>query len=366
MISTSLSSNSSDEIIGQTFFNKYYCIKKLGQGSFGTIYKANYEKEEYAIKIEDKNLNYNLLENEAGIMNYLKGPNVPKIKSYGFTQKYNILIMELLGPNLLYLLLKKKIFSIKTVCMLGIQMINILKNIHDKHILHRDIKPENFCLGKYNDENKVYLIDFGLAKKYRSSNTLIQYPLIIKKNKLTGTARYASINALKGYEHSRRDDLESLIYCFIFFLKGELPWQNIRAKNKIDKYEKILEKKIQINNNTLCSGLPKEFEICLEYVKNLKYEEKPEYDYLQNLLNNIMEKENYFYDYVYDWSCKNDGLNKKINKDKNETTNEDSFNDNIEEYYDENYHIKRNKKWDNNNYDYEEPEVNCTTVCNIF
>ena len=191
MQTSSLVSNTPDEILGQTFFNKYYCIQKLGQGSFGSIYKANYNKEEYALKFEEKKLNFNLLENEAGIMNYLKGPNIPKVKSYGFTEKYNILIMQLLGPNLLQLLIKKKKFSIKTVCMLGIQMINVLKNIHEKHIIHRDIKPENFCLGKKIDDNSVYLIDFGLAKKYRSSQTLVQYPLIIKKNKLTGTARYA-------------------------------------------------------------------------------------------------------------------------------------------------------------------------------
>jgi serine/threonine protein kinase len=362
MLSTSISSEFSNEILGQKFFNKYYCIKKLGEGSFGSIYKANYNNEEYALKFEERKLNYNLLENEAGIMNYLKGPNIPKVKSYGFTQKYNILVMELLGPNLLQIFLKKNFFSVKTVCMIGIQMINILKNIHEKHILHRDIKPENFCLGKYNDDNKIYLIDFGLAKKYRSSRTLVQYPLIIKENKLTGTARYASINALKGYEHSRRDDLESLTYCFIFFLKGELPWQNIKAKTKEEKFEKILEKKIQIKNSELCSNIPYEFQIFLEKVKNLRYEEKPEYNSLQNLLKQIMEKENLLCDYVYDWSCKNKEVDKNNNKDKNETTNEDSS---YEENNDGNYHIKRNKKY-KNYFEYEEPEVNCTTVCNIF
>ena len=314
MLSTSISSEFSNEILGQKFFNKYYCIKKLGEGSFGSIYKANYNNEEYALKFEERKLNYNLLENEAGIMNYLKGPNIPKVKSYGFTQKYNILVMELLGPNLLQIFLKKKFFSVKTVCMIGIQMINILKNIHEKHILHRDIKPENFCLGKYNDDNKIYLIDFGLAKKYRSSRTLVQYPLIIKENKLTGTARYASINALKGYERE------------------------------------------------LCSNIPYEFQIFLEKVKNLRYEEKPEYNNLQNLLKQIMEKENLLCDYVYDWSCKNKEVDKNNNKDKNETTNEDSS---YEENNDGNYHIKRNKKY-KNYFEYEEPEVNCTTVCNIF
>ena len=185
-------------------------------------------------------------------MNYLKGPNIPKIKSFGFTSDYNILVMQLLGKDLDHLLnqTKYKKFSIKTVCMLGLQMINILENIHEKHILLRDIKPENFVIGLNLFSNKVYLIDFGLAKKYRSMTTLIQYPLTVNK-KFTGTARYASINALKGYEHSRRDDLESLCYIFIYFLKGKLPWQKIKAQNNEEKYKKILQKKMEISSNEL-------------------------------------------------------------------------------------------------------------------
>ena len=223
------SDNEYDGILGQTFFNKYTCVKKLGKGSFGSIYQAVYGKEEYALKFEDRKKNNDLLQNEAAIMNYLKGPNIPTVKSYGFTSSYNILVMQLLGRDLEHHFKRRKKFSVKTVCMLGFQMINILENIHEKHILHRDIKPENFVMGLNQHSNIVYLIDFGLAKKYRSMSTLIQYPLTMKK-KFTGTARYASINALKGYEHSRRDELESLAYIFIYFLKGKLPWQKIKKK----------------------------------------------------------------------------------------------------------------------------------------
>ncbi len=125
---------------------------------------------------------------------------------------------------------------IKQIC-LGI------KDIHNENIIHRDIKPDNFVMGLDDLSQFVYILDFGLAKKYRSSSTLIQYPMINKK-KLTGTARYASINALKGYEQSRRDDLESLGYVIIYFLKGNLPWQGLKAKNKDDRYKKILQKKL--------------------------------------------------------------------------------------------------------------------------
>jgi serine/threonine protein kinase len=171
-----------DEIIDQIFLNKYHCIKKLGEGAFGKIYEAIYRNEKYALKFEDRKKNLNLLQNEAVIMNYLKGPNIPFVKSYGFTSNYNLLIMQLLGKSLDNLLTEKKKFSIKTVCMLGYQMINILEFIHDRHIVHRDIKPDNFIMGSDELSDNLYLIDFGLAKKYRSIRTLVQYPLNKKIN----------------------------------------------------------------------------------------------------------------------------------------------------------------------------------------
>ena len=351
------SDNEYDDVLGQTFFNKYTCVKKLGKGSFGSIYQAVYGKEEYALKFEDRKKNNDLLQNEAAIMNYLKGPNIPTVKSYGFTSSYNILVMQLLGRDLEHHFKKRKKFSVKTVCMLGFQMINILENIHEKHILHRDIKPENFVMGLNQNSKIVYLIDFGLAKKYRSMSTLIQYPLTMKK-KFTGTARYASINALKGYEHSRRDELESLGYIFIYFLKGKLPWQNIKVKDKEEKFKKILQKKLEISSNELCLGIPKEFEIFLEYVKNLKYDEKPDYNMLKDLLYKIMKDGNYKNDYIYDWTFLDD-------KNKNEITNDDSLLHDEEKNNtdDKNYYIKRNKIYFHN---FEEPEINCSSACNIF
>ena len=351
------SDNEYDDILGQTFFNKYTCVKKLGKGSFGSIYQAVYGKEEYALKFEDRKKNNDLLQNEAAIMNYLKGPNIPTVKSYGFTSSYNILVMQLLGRDLEHHFKRRKKFSVKTVCMLGFQMINILENIHEKHILHRDIKPENFVMGLNQHSNIVYLIDFGLAKKYRSMTTLIQYPLTLKK-KFTGTARYASINALKGYEHSRRDELESLGYIFIYFLKGKLPWQNIKVKDKEEKFKKILQKKLEISSSELCLGIPKEFEIFLEYVKNLKYDEKPDYNMLKDLLYKIMKDGNYKNDYIYDWTFLDD-------KNKNEITNDDSLLHDEEKNNtdDKNYYIKRNKIYFHN---FEEPEINCSSACNIF
>ena len=235
-----------DPIIGKLFFSKYKAVKKLGEGSFGKVYKAKYDGEEFAIKMEEKSRENGLLESEATIMNYLKGPNIPFIKSYGYSGSYNVLVMQLLDKSLEDLFNKYNKFSIKTVAMLGYQMVNIMEYIHDRHIIHRDIKPDNFVMGANEYNARLYILDFGLAKKYRSSRTLVQYPYI-KRNKLTGTARYASIHALEAYEQSRRDDLESIGYVLLYFLRGSLPWQGLKVKNKEDRYKGILDKKKRNN-----------------------------------------------------------------------------------------------------------------------
>ena len=157
---------------------------------------------------------------------------------------------------------------------------NSLQYIHEKHIIHRDIKPDNFVMGANEYNAHLYLLDFGLAKKYRSSRTLIQYPLI-KKKKLTGTARYASIHALEAYEQSRRDDLESVGYVLMYFLRGELPWQGLKVKSKEDRYKKILEKKKEVSSEELCKNFPHEFFEYVDYTKKLEYEENPDYDMLR-------------------------------------------------------------------------------------
>ena len=301
MENESSSDNSEDDIINRVFFKKYHCIKKLGEGSFGRIYEGVYNSEHFALKFEDINSNSNLLESEASIMNYLKGPNIPSVRSFGTSGNYNILIMQLMGKSLEDLINIRKTFPLKTVCLIGYQMINVLEYIHNKHIVHRDLKPDNFVMGLKDLSKFLYLLDFGLAKKYRSSVTLKQYPLINKK-KLTGTARYASINALRGYEQSRRDDLESAGYVLMYFLRGSLPWQGIPGKNKDERYKKILQKKMETSAQELCEGFPKEFEEYIEYTRAMEYEEEPEYDRLRNYFTSVLDKKKEVFDYVYIWS----------------------------------------------------------------
>jgi len=318
-----------DPMIGRVFFNKYRLIKKLGEGSFGAIYSARSEHNFYAIKLENKNKGQNLLENEAYIMSYLHGKRIPFIKSFGYSREYNVLIMELMGKSLedIFESLPIKKMTVNCVGKLGLQMIEILEYIHNKHIIHRDIKPDNFVMGKKEKSKYLYLLDFGLAKKYRSSTTLKHYPMIKKKN-LTGTARYASINALNGLTQSRRDDLEAVGYVMLYFLRGKLPWQGLHVKNKEDRYHRIMEIKIETTPSELCKGFPKEFEEYINYTRNLEYEQDPDYDYLRNLFLTVLKNYKYEFDYFYDWDQvglttseikekekENDSLNKYKNND---------------------------------------------------
>ena len=298
-------SKNKDPLLHKKYFSKYRTIKKLGEGSFGKVYKAEYNGEYYAIKFEDKTKGQNLLETEATIMSYLKGPNIPSIKSFGYSGDYNILVMQLLGKSLEDLFNKRLKFSIKTTALLGYQMITVLQYIHDRHIIHRDIKPDNFVMGINKDNANLFLLDFGLAKKYRSSKTLEQYPYI-KKKKLTGTARYASIHALEEMEQSRRDDLESVGYVLMYFLRGNLPWQGLKIKSKEDRYKKILDKKKQTTSEQLCKDFPDEFREYLEYSRNLEYTEEPKYEILKNKFYDVVIKMKENFDFVYDWTTEND------------------------------------------------------------
>ena len=160
-------------------------------------------------------------------------------------------------------------------------------------------------MGINKDNANLFLLDFGLAKKYRSSKTLEQYPYI-KKKKLTGTARYASIHALEEMEQSRRDDLESVGYVLMYFLRGNLPWQGLKIKSKEDRYKKILDKKKQTTSEQLCKDFPDEFREYLEYSRNLEYTEEPKYEILKNKFYDVVIKMKENFDFVYDWTTEND------------------------------------------------------------
>jgi serine/threonine protein kinase len=214
--------------------------------------------------------------------------------------EYNVMVEELLGPSLEDLFNKcQRKFTLKTVLMLTDQMLKRIEHVHSNSYLHRDIKPDNFLMGQGNKSHIVYLIDFGLAKRYKD-NKNIHIPYKDDKH-LAGTPRYASINAHLGIEQSRRDDLESLAYVFMYFLRGSLPWQGLKGRTKQEKYNKICEKKTSTGVKQLCDGFPMEFATYLNYCRSLGFEDKPDYQYLRKLFRDLFVRMGYTMDYMFDW-----------------------------------------------------------------
>uniref|UniRef100_A0A6N2N2N8 non-specific serine/threonine protein kinase n=1 Tax=Salix viminalis TaxID=40686 RepID=A0A6N2N2N8_SALVM len=245
--------------------NKFRLGRKIGSGSFGEIYLGTsiQTNEEVAIKLENVKTKHPQLLYESKLYKMLQGgiivklaAGIPNVKWFGAEGDYNVLVMDLLGPSLedLFNFCNRKL-SLKTVLMLADQMINRVEFVHSKSFLHRDIKPDNFLMGLGRRANQVYAIDFGLAKKYRDTSTHQHIPYRENKN-LTGTARYASMNTHLGIEQSRRDDLESLGYALVYFLRG----------------------------------------------RSLRFDDKPDYAYLKRLFRDLFIREGFQFDYVFDWT----------------------------------------------------------------
>ncbi len=214
------------------------------------------------------------------------------------------MVMDLLGQSLedLFVSCKRK-FSLKTVCMLADQMVARVEYVHSKNFIHRDMKPDNFLMGPVKDEGKCFLVDYGLAKKYKDSRTGEHIPYRDHKS-MTGTARYASMNTHLGIEQARRDDLEGIGFILVYFLKGSLPWQGLNAKTKKEKYDKIKDKKVQTTIEALTRGLPEELKKYLQHARNLKFDEKPDYNYCRGLFRDCLERHGHEYDCQYDWTKK--------------------------------------------------------------
>ncbi|KAL6929613.1 serine/threonine protein kinase [Hanseniaspora valbyensis] len=284
---------------------KFRLGKKIGSGSFGDIYHGSnlISGEEVAIKLENIESKHPQLEYESRVYKYLSGGiGIPFMRWYGREGDYNCMVIDLLGPSLedLFNYCLRQ-FSLKTCIMLAIQMISRIQYIHSRSFIHRDIKPDNFLLGNGRRASTIHVIDFGLSKKYREFHTHNHIPYRENKN-LTGTARYASLNTHLGIEQSRRDDLESLGYVLIYFAKGSLPWQGLKADTKRQKYDRIMQKKMEINMETLCNGLPQEFCDYMNYCRNLKFDEKPDYTYLEKLFKELAVKLEYHNDHLFDWT----------------------------------------------------------------
>jgi serine/threonine protein kinase len=279
---------------------KYRITSKIGEGSFGKIFSGvnTNNNDHIAIKIE-KSSESSLLKNEAKLYKLLEEcTGIPKLRSFGQEGIFNYMVIDLLGDSLEGLRQKcDGSFSLKTVIGIGLQMLRRLEAIHNLGIIHRDIKPDNFLIDP--KTNLVYLIDFGLARRYVDKQN--KHFKQDSGRKLTGTARYASLSVHQGITPSRRDDLESVGYVLLYLLNGKLPWQSIKSSDKEERYKLIGERKLNSKMWDCFEGSPDEFIMYLNYCRRLDFDEDPDYEYLRNILVNLYKLHGYTVDQEYDW-----------------------------------------------------------------
>ena len=314
-----------EELTNKIILKKYRIIKRIGKGSFGSVFLGkNIQQNDFvAIKLESKNQTDTILERETYILYSLKGFGIPEVITYGQNIKYNILIQELLGKSIDKIFFEKnRKFSMKDCCMIGIQILDRLEYIHSKYIIHRDIKADNFLIGLKN-KGIIYIIDFGLAKQYKSRKTGKHVKFVINK-KWSGTSRFASANTLRGVEPSRRDDLESFCYLLLYLMKGSLPWDHINEESEINEILIIYKMKQYMTPEMLFRDLPLQMAKFYKYCKSLEFEQKPNYKYLRSLLISILKNIGEQNDLHFCWvinttlnKCKSGFINNKSKEKDN-------------------------------------------------
>lgn len=287
---------------------QYRFINEVGSGSFGSIWLGRdlSKNEIVAIKVEKAPARQPHLYKEYTIYKtYLSGvKGFPEAKHFSRSDKVCYFVMTMLGESLQKLLERcGGQFSLKTVIMIVVQLLHRLETLHELsgHVM-RDVKPENILMGTGENSGTLYLVDLGLAKSYLDPDSKTHIDPRGSRKSLTGTARYASINAHFGNDHSRRDDLEAAGYVFVYFLRGRLPWQGIRDVSKQKRYDKIRKMKEKCRVKDLCAGLPSEFFLYLEYCRGLSFKERPDYSRLRGMFRNLFYSKGYAFDDSYDWT----------------------------------------------------------------
>jgi serine/threonine protein kinase len=282
----------------------YRLERKLGKGGFGQVYVGRRISPpiaserapganalEVALKLEhrtSKGCNYGA-PYEWQVYNTLSGNHgVPRVHYKGRQGEYYIMVMDILGPSLWDVWNNNShTMSVEMVACIAIEAISILEKMHSKGYVHGDVKPENFLLGPPGtpEEKKLFLVDLGLATRWKGTATGLHVEYDQKPDVFRGTVRYASVHAHLGRTGSRRDDLESLAYTLIFLLRGRLPWQGFQGENKGFL---VCKKKMATSPESLCCFCPQPFRQFVEYVVNLKFDDEPNYAKCISLFDGIV------------------------------------------------------------------------------
>jgi len=284
--------------VGLVIKGKWKISRKIGQGAFGEIYQSKnvLTGEDVALKIEKVDTKKQVLKLEVAVLKKLQEcPYVCRFITCGRYADYNYLAMELLGENLSELRRKQTdgIFSLNTTLKLGEQLLRVIQSMHDLGYLHRDIKPSNFAMGLGQKKRIVFVIDFGLSRRYLLPEGEVRPPR--DSTGFRGTARYASVYSHQAQDLGRRDDLWSLFYVLVEFAKGSLPWRKLKEKDQIG------EMKQKTTNEELTSDLPPEFLSFAKHLQGLEFESRPDYDMLQGLISAMMSRTEQKEKAPFDW-----------------------------------------------------------------
>ncbi|EIJ89474.1 casein kinase 1 [Nematocida parisii] len=312
------------EIIGG-----YILSEKIGQGSFGIVFEGHaiHSTKKVAIKIETvSDIKHSQLENEYILYKKLSGvEGFPQIESFGQSELYKHLVMEYLGMSIEDMLaIRNRMFCAKTIFIITKRMIKLIRHLHEIGYVHRDLKPDNFLIGR--DPKKIYLIDLGMAKNFITHG---QHIATNNGKKLTGTPRYASVNAHEGNELSRKDDLESIGYIILYLCKGKLPWQGLKESKK-EKCRIIGEMKKNICLEEVTRDVPGGAQIIeyFNYLSTLTFDTLPDYDYLMSIFDEALSEHGLLDDGIFEWE--------HVFKGYTEDVSDDSLEDGI---------IKRKSIW---------------------
>lgn len=286
---------------GTTIKDKWKITKKIGGGGFGEIYAAKFieSEEAVAIKVESSKQSKQVLKMEVAVLKALqhKSDHVCKFYGCGRDERFNYIVMSLVGKSLAELrrAQPKGTFSLSTTLRLGRHILQAIRDIHEVGFLHRDIKPSNFAMGVASKNRQVFMLDYGLARQYVDASGKVRQARTVAG--FRGTVRYASVNAHDNREMGRHDDLWSLFYMLIEFLHGQLPWRKIKDKDQVGNIKRTFNHDDLLKHDRV----PAEFEPFLRHIQNLKYDMKPDYDFLFTLLESATSRKDVRESDAYDW-----------------------------------------------------------------